>query len=50
MASASVPDLGLTNPEQELIMARLTLQIYRLIKQRGRTQTEAARLLGVEQP
>lgn len=26
--------LGLTNPEKELVKARLTLQIYRLIEQR----------------
>ena len=43
-------DLGLPNPEQELVKARLTLQIYRIIKQRGLTQTEAAELLGVKQP
>ncbi len=43
-------DLGLPNPEQELVKARLTLQIYRLIRQRGLTQTQAAELLGVKQP
>jgi predicted XRE-type DNA-binding protein len=43
-------DLGLPNPEQELVKARLTLQIYRIIRQRGLTQTEAAALLGVKQP
>ena len=34
-------DLGLPHPEQELLKARLTLQIYRLIKERGLTQIEA---------
>ncbi len=36
-------DLGLPNPEQELLKARLTLQIYRIIKARGLTQAQAAR-------
>ena len=43
-------DLGLPHPEQELLKAKLTLQIYRLIKQRGITQTEAGRILGIKQP
>jgi len=43
-------DLGLPRPEQELLKAQLTLQIYRLIKQRGITQTEAGKLLGIRQP
>jgi len=43
-------DLGLPHPEQELLKAHLTLQIYRLIKDRGLTQTEAARILGISQP
>jgi predicted XRE-type DNA-binding protein len=43
-------DLGLPNSEQELVKARLTLQIHRLIRQRGLTQAQAAELLGVKQP
>jgi predicted XRE-type DNA-binding protein len=43
-------DLGLAHPEQELLKARLTLQIYRLIKQRGLTQAEAGDILGIQQP
>jgi len=43
-------DLGLPNPEQELMKAELTLQIYRIIKQRGMTQGEAAKALGIKQP
>ena len=31
-------DLGLPNQEQELLKARLTLQIYRIVKERGLTQ------------
>ena len=43
-------DLGLPNPEQELLKAQLTLQIYRIIKQRGLTQAQAGEILGVKQP
>ena len=43
-------DLGLPYPEQELLKAKLTLQIYRLIKRRGITQTEAGKVLGIKQP
>ncbi len=43
-------DLGLPHPEQELLRAKLTLQIYRLIKRRGITQTEAGKVLGIKQP
>jgi predicted XRE-type DNA-binding protein len=43
-------DLGLPNPEQELLKARLTLQIYRLIKARGLTQAQAGAVLGIKQP
>lgn len=43
-------DLGLPHPEQELLKARLTLEIYKLIKQRGITQAEAGKLLGIKQP
>lgn len=43
-------DLGFANPEREQLKARLTLQIYRLIKQRGLTQAEAGEILGIKQP
>jgi len=43
-------DLGFANPEREQLKARLTLQIYRLIKQRGLTQVEAGEILGIKQP
>lgn len=43
-------DLGLPHAEQELMKARLTLQIYRIIQARGLTQTEAGKILGVPQP
>jgi predicted XRE-type DNA-binding protein len=43
-------DLGLPNAEQELLKARLTLQIYRIIKDRGLTQAQAGAILGIKQP
>jgi predicted XRE-type DNA-binding protein len=43
-------DLGLPHPEQELLKARLTLQIYRLIKGRGLKQADAGKILGIKQP
>jgi predicted XRE-type DNA-binding protein len=43
-------DLGLPRPEQELLKAKLTLQIYRLIKARALTQTQAGAILGISQP
>jgi predicted XRE-type DNA-binding protein len=43
-------DLGLPNAEQDLVKAQLTLQIYRIIKKRGMTQDETAKILGVKQP
>ena len=43
-------DLGFPNPEREQIKARLTLQIYRLIKARGLTQSAAGEILGIKQP
>jgi predicted XRE-type DNA-binding protein len=43
-------DLGLPNADQELTKARLTLQIARIIKSRGLTQVEAAKILRIQQP
>src|SRR3954451_2220059 len=43
-------DLGLPNPEQELLKARLTLRIYKIIKARGLTQAQAGEVLGIKQP
>jgi len=42
-------DLGFADSEQELLKAQLTVQIYKLIKARGLTQTQAADLLGTTQ-
>jgi len=43
-------DLGFPHPERERLKADLTLQIYRLIKQRGLAQAEAGEILGIRQP
>jgi len=43
-------DLGLPHAEQELMKARLTLQIHQIIQKRGLTQTEAGKILGIPQP
>jgi predicted XRE-type DNA-binding protein len=42
-------DLGFPQSEQELMKAKLTVQIYRLLKDRDLTQAEAAKLLGTTQ-
>jgi predicted XRE-type DNA-binding protein len=42
-------DLGFRNAKQELLKAKLTVQIYKPLKERGLTQSEAARLLGTTQ-
>jgi predicted XRE-type DNA-binding protein len=43
-------DLGFPNPEKELLKAKLTLAIYRIIRERGLTQAEAGKVLGIQQP
>ena len=43
-------DLGFPNADQELLKARLTLQIYRSIKGRKLTQAQAGEILGIKQP
>ncbi|MFZ0739265.1 MAG: helix-turn-helix transcriptional regulator [Candidatus Acidiferrales bacterium] len=43
-------DLGLPNPEQELLKAQLALQIYSILKDSRMTQAEIGRILGVQQP
>lgn len=42
-------DLRFPNSEQELVKAKLTVQIYQILRDRKVTQTEAARLLGTTQ-
>jgi predicted XRE-type DNA-binding protein len=43
-------DLGVPNPEQEMLKAQLTLQIHTILKDSGMTQAEIAKVLGVQQP
>ncbi|MDB5551915.1 MAG: hypothetical protein JWL86_1899 [Rhizobium sp.] len=43
-------DLGFQDSEQELLKARLTLEIHLRLAERGLTQTGAAELLGTTQP
>ena len=43
-------DIGLPNPEQESLKAKLTLQIYAILKDSSMTQVEIAKILGVRQP
>ena len=42
-------DLGFPNSEQELVKAKLTVQIYQILRDRKVTQSEVARLLGTSQ-
>ena len=43
-------DLGLANPEELIIKAELARQIAKIIAEQKITQTEAARILGIDQP
>jgi predicted XRE-type DNA-binding protein len=43
-------DLGLANADELLIKAELVRQISNLINAKSLTQTEAAKLLGIDQP
>jgi predicted XRE-type DNA-binding protein len=43
-------DLGFANPEQERLKAHLTLEIYKILKERGLRESEVAKLLGTSQP
>jgi predicted XRE-type DNA-binding protein len=42
-------DLGFPNSEQELVKAKLTVQIFQTLRDRKLNQTQAARLLGTTQ-
>ena len=43
-------DLGFPNAEREQLKAKLMLEIYRAIKTRRLTQTQAGEILGIAQP
>ena len=50
MSSGNVfADLGFRNSKQELLKAKLTMEIYKLLKARGVTQQAGAKLLGTTQ-
>ena len=42
-------DIGMQDPDQEQLKAGLTLQVYRLIRNRKLTQTETSEILGINQ-
>jgi len=43
-------DLGLKNPEELLAKAKLAARIVQILEERQLSQTQAAKLLGVDQP
>jgi predicted XRE-type DNA-binding protein len=43
-------DLGFSNPEEELLKAKLVREIRAIIKRRRLTQAKAADLMGLKQP
>ena len=43
-------DLGYSNPDEHLLKAKFALIINNIIKEKNYTQTEAARVLGIDQP
>lgn len=43
-------DLGLKNPEELLAKAKLAARIVQILEERNLSQTQAANLLGVDQP
>lgn len=43
-------DLGFANADREQLKAKLMLEIYRAIKDRGLTQVQAGEILGIQQP
>ena len=43
-------DLGFADAEGALVKAQLTAKVAEILRERGLSQTEAARLLGVPQP
>lgn len=43
-------DIGVPNAKQELLKAKLTLQVHRMLTELSITQADAAKLLGTTQP
>ena len=51
MSSGNVfADIGIENPEEELTKAKLVWEIEQIIKKNKMTQTEAAKVMGINQP
>ncbi len=45
-----LPDVGVAEPEEELAKAQLAYRIQGIVRERGLTPTDAAALLGIDQP
>jgi predicted XRE-type DNA-binding protein len=43
-------DLGIENPEEELTKAKLAMEIERIFKKKKLNQTQAAKIMGINQP
>jgi len=43
-------DMGLPNPEERLAKAKLAAIVNKIIEEKGLTQKEAAKILGINQP
>lgn len=43
-------DLGIENPEEELVKAKLAFEIEQILKKKKLTQAAAAKLMGINQP
>src|SRR5258708_7708589 len=43
-------DIGMPNPEEALVKAKLSIAIEQIIEDRHLTQAQAAQLLGIDQP
>ena len=43
-------DLGLPDADEHMLKARIVVVIAQIVKQRGLTQTAAAKVMGLEQP
>lgn len=43
-------DLGIENPEEELTKAKLVWEIEKIINEKKLTQTQAAKIMGINQP
>ena len=49
-ADVAFADMGLANPELELAKSKLVMEIGRVIEERGLSQVQAGRIIGLAQP